>query len=416
MSDIPAAERSIANVGVGIGIGRLVAGNSGFLFLSFAASALMNVLPQIFYARYASEHRVLWLSLSLFLSAIFSLLGNRAAQSTPLFRTAAAFYATGGATMSLCLVCAFQTGVPVPLYFLFQLVLAFVMACFLQLLDRHLSEAAGERHRHRNDLLTNLFRFIGMLLGPFWFWLFAPGTMPAVLGTLVFAFSMIVSLFGVKAGAVAQLQPEMAGKRSALFELLFLAFSVMVYATYCLLSASLAYLLTELSGQDAIRQATLFIVVIFASAVGFTAICLAFNILLNRRMMLVAPVLIAFAGHLLPLMLNSAVWVQLTACLVFGIGYGSFMLVLRDVLSEFAIRQSSTHFIAWFNNVPNYGSVLGFGLMAAISIVCNLGGYSFAEVVAFWVSTFAFVQILLAAYFLASSRSTKQQKALLLKS
>lgn len=404
MTEIPADGRSTTTVG------RLVAGNSGFLFLSFTASALMNVLPQMFYARQDAEHRVLWLSLSLFLSAICSLLGNRAAQSrVPLFQTQGIFHGCGGATMALCFVCAFQTGIPAPLYFLCQLLLAFVMACFLQLLDRHLSEAAGERLRQRNDLLTNLFRFTGILLGPFWFWLFAPGSVPAMAGTLLVATSMLLSMSAVKAGSMPP-PPVAAGTRSTGLELLFVGFAVMVYATYCLLSASLAYLLTELSGQDAIRQATLLIVIIFAAATGFTALCLAFNVLLHRSIMLLAPALVAIAGHLLPLMLDSALWVQWTACVVFGIGYGSFMLVLRDVLSEVAVRQMSSRFIAWFNNVPNYGSVLGFGLMALISIVCRLGGFSFAAVVAAWVSAFALVQILLALYFLAASARIRSER------
>ncbi len=409
MTDIPAEGCRPATVG------RLVAGNSGFLFLSFTASALMNVLPQMFYARTAGEHRVLWLSLSLFLSAICSLLGNRAAQSRlPLFRTQAMFRGTGGATIALALVCAFQTGISAPLYFASQLLLAFVMACFLQLLDRQLSEAAGARLRQRNDLLTNLFRFTGILLGPFWFWLYAPGTLPAMLGMLLLATSLLLSMSAVSTGGggaqASGPEPATDGARSSLLQLLFVGFAVMVYATYCLLSASLAYLLSELSGQDAIRQATLLIVIIFAAATAFTALCLAFNVVLHRGMMVLAPALVAIAGHVLPGMLASAPWVQWLSCMLFGIGYGSFMLVLRDVLSDFAVRQQSTHFIAWFNNVPNFGSILGFGLMALISVVCRLAGWSFAAVVAAWVSVFALVQIALALYFLAASRRAEARR------
>lgn len=385
-------------------IRRLVAGNGGFLFLSFAACALMNALPQIFYARHAGEQRALWLSASLFLAAILSLLGNRAAQAdSPFIRSRTVFYGSALATVVLVLVCAWQTGISVPLYFACQLVLAFVMACFLQLLDRAVSESAGDAHRSTNDLLTNLFRFGGMLLGPLWFWLFEPGTVPAMLGTLLLACSVVASLRVMDGRAAGIPTPMAAGGRSAFAERVFLCFAVMVYATYGLLSASLAYLLTELSGQDANRQALLLIVLIFAAALAFTALCLAFGLRLNRRVMLVAPAIVAVSGFVLPQMLVSGMAMQFAACVVFGIGYGTYMLVLRDVLSDFALRRRSSHYIASFNNVPNYGAILGFGLMAIIAVASRLGELSFAGMVTLFVSAFACVQIALALYFLAAA-------------
>ncbi|MDY6982831.1 MAG: hypothetical protein SV422_07065 [Pseudomonadota bacterium] len=383
-------------------ISRLAAGNCGFLFLSFAACALMNALPQIFYARYAGEQRALLLSASLFLAAILSVLGNRTAQrNSPLLCSRAVFYGTACATVTLVLVCAWQTDIPVPVYFLCQLVLAFVMSCFLQLLDRRVSESAGEAHRSTNDLMTNLFRFCGMLLAPLWFWLFAPGTLPAMLGTLLFACCVVVSLSSVKGVTTNTLKPAAAGTHSAFSERLFLGFAMMVYATYGILSASLAYLLSELTGQDASRDALLLIVMIFASALGFTAVCLMFGLRLGRRLMLVAPGVVAVSGFFLPPMLMLGTATQVAGCVVFGVAYGSYMLVMRDVLSDFALRRRSSHYIAWFNNVPNVGAIFGFGLLALIAVVCRLGGYSFAAVVTVFVSVFAGVQVVMALCFLA---------------
>ena len=119
--------------------------------------------------------------------------------------------------------------------------------------------------------------------------------------------------------------------------------------------------------------------------------------------MLLAPAIVAVSGLALAPMLTSGMPAQFAACVVFGVGYGSYMLVLRDVLSDFARRRRSTHYIAWFNNVPNYGAILGFGLMAGIAVVCRLGGYSFAAVVALFVTVFAAVQVMLALVFLSSS-------------
>ncbi len=151
-----------------VGALTLTARNVAQLEFTFLGSALLNVVSQAFFAAQTPLSRDGWLSMTLFVGTLASVLGGPAARrwglgqrplAAGLALVVGAVALFGGALM-LTAPLAFAAA---------SVVVRFLLQYGTQELDRRAVELAGAVHRRANDLLGLGLRFVGMLVGPLWF-------------------------------------------------------------------------------------------------------------------------------------------------------------------------------------------------------------------------------------------------------
>ncbi len=348
-------------------------------FLSFLMSANGNVLPQLFFQRTYPEQKVFLLSLALLLSTVASTAGVFFARRTLMGAATGVLglLATTGA-MALLLTTQGREA-----YIALLLLIQFGDNYLLNQLDRAATAFAGEAQRKLHDVLGNVARLLGMLVGPAFFTL-AYGRSSLLTGTVV-ALGLLASLgaWMLLAGRrrEAEATQEAAPVPLEARDRRLFYYAASVYASLYLFAGNLIYLLRDvLTIPEAETRGGLTIVAVFASALLVNALAGVWRRSpsvagrLNWLLLgLPAAILFVCAG-LLAIGVRVPYSSFLTISCLVGASYGGFLLELRGYTSLGA-RAGKAALLTWFNNMANVSALIAFGLMFLLAAAGAKGDY-----------------------------------------
>ncbi|HEY9856026.1 MAG TPA: hypothetical protein V6D05_09835 [Stenomitos sp.] len=354
--------------------------NGGVLVMCFLVSGLANVIPQFVLLQLAPEHKAFWLPLCLLAGTLGAIVGTL----------------LGGAVWERwlssrwVLLPLIGTGLGVWGLFhsrdprLFVAIAAAVNGLGNLLITRfdHLAtRAAGDERRPFNDRLGTACRLLGMLLAP-WFFTHhlqnAPAVSAVIVASLVGALTAWLATFRKAQGRLEAGRAAAADRvRLGAVDLLVLGHAVTVYASLYLFSANISYFLRDALGiKQATPRAGVLIVTVFLMAL--VAVALGGRLLrraghdgaVGPGYLALAPVLpllvalVAYEGHAA---FTFRGLVAIAATL--GVGYGCFLLGLRDHVSR-SVRLGKGLMLTVYNNLANVSALLAFvGMLALVRLV-----------------------------------------------
>lgn len=357
--------------------------NLGFLFLTFAASAYVNVVPQLVFARTAPATKSLWLSATLLIGTF----GCMAAVEVARQIGYGARPRLGGSLVTLAVIAilfgsAFVTH---PLLFA-ALCIALRALCQYasQETDRRAAALAGAAGRGRNDAISLSLRFAGMLAGPLFFGLHPD--FDGLSAGLYLALG-VMALGSVAAGAPAPPitaapsagNPDVPALPLRPSDRLVIWAARLIFACYTLLTACVLYALRDLHGMtDAARRGSTMITAAFGAAMIATPFLAALRGRGSRPRtltgMLPAPIGIIAAGLLLPSPSAAKLGPALAGAAVLGVAFAAFQLSFRDYASHQAVEAGRNELLAVFNNLANTSALLAFGAMLILSVAARALG------------------------------------------
>jgi hypothetical protein len=358
----------------------LLTRNLGFLFFAFAASAYVNVLPQLVFARTAPATKSLWLAATLLIGTLGCMAAVGLARQLGYGNRPR--LVGGLITIAIVAILLLATGVTHPLSFA-ALCVALRGLCQYasQETDRRAAALAGAALRARNDAVSLSLRFAGMLAGP----LFV-GLHPDFdgLSAAVYLVLSLLSLCGALAVAPAPpaVMTASAGEIAASAlplrrsDHLVIWAGRLTFAGYSMLSACVLYALRDLHGLvDAARRGSTMITAAFGAAMIATPFLAALRGRVARRHallgMLPAPIGVVAAGLLLPSPSTAQLVPGLGGAALLGVGFAAFQLSFRDYASHQAIEGGRKELLAIFNNLSNTSALVAFGVMLGLSLVAR---------------------------------------------
>lgn len=369
---------------------RLFARNLGFVFFAFAASAYVNVVPQIVFARSAPDAKSLWLSATLLVGTFASMAAVEVARRVGY---GARPWLTGNLITLVILSILFAAGgVTQPLVFAALCITLRALCQYAsQESDRRAAVLAGSTERGRNDAISLVLRFAGMLGGPLFMGLHSELD---ALSTAVFL--ALAGLALISVAAVAQ-APQNAVKseedrasdpepRLRPSDRRIIWAARLIFACYAMLTACVLYALRDLHGLTAAaRHGSTLITAAFAAAMLATPFLAVLygrgNGQYSLLGMLPAPIAIAAAGLLLPLPSAGRIGPGLVGAAVLGIAFAAFQLSFRDYASKQALESGRKELLAIFNNLANTSALVAFGAMLLLSLSARALAYNSARTV-----------------------------------
>ena len=368
--------------------------NAAQLFFCFAGSALLNVLCQAFFARAAGDEKDAWLSGTLLVGTLASLLGVPAAQRVGLPGRAlvagaalvAVIGALFGATLVLRSAATFMVAV---------IVLRFFLQYGTQEFDRRAVQLAGDGARRTNDAVGLAMRFLGMLLGPLWFGL--AGDAGLATGIVIAAMTGL-GLWTAALTARAPTAPHAAREQGTLDRSgrLMLAAARTIYAAYYLLASSIIYVLSDLHHvEHAVRSGGLVVTLVYLCAILTTVVELARRRTTPRSPleMLPAPALMVVVGLALPLSSAGTLVAQLGGAVLLGIAFARYQLAFRDRATSDAVQRDNPALLAAYNNLGTTSALLGYAVMTALVAGARALGVPYALVAGFGVAGLGLVAV-----------------------
>lgn len=361
--------------------------NAGLYFVSFAASALTNGLPQAFLLHHAPHAGSHVLALLLLGGTLANLLGIGLGARWAMSSTAATGVLRGG-TLALWLLTAALTSLGHPWAFALVYGLArFGIGVLGMSLDAISVRRAGAHHRAQNDRVATLLRVLGMLSG-----ILAVGELSAL--GLIVALGAAASVGASVRTAAALAEPDAlpppsadGPTRSWAADTAIFAAGLFVYAGFYVGAATLAGALDTLGGTDApVTAANRAIALVFA--VAATGV-MTFRAPRRGQALWLLPsavMLLVLARALQGLAGDAAV--RLFGAAIFGLGFALLLVVLRDV----ATRRAPGEQVPWLrrlNRLPDVAAALGFALLALLrgafgvevaTVLVVLGGASILSI------------------------------------
>lgn len=356
---------------------RLIARNLGFVFFAFAASAYVNVVPQIVFARSAPAAKSLWLSATLLVGTFASMAAVEVARRVGY---GARPWLNGNLiTLAILAILFVAGGVTQPLVFATLCITLRALCQYAsQESDRRAAVLAGAKERGRNDAISLVLRFAGMLGGPLFIGLHSE--LDALSAAV---FLTLTGMALISAAAVAQAPQSTVKNEAGLasdpelrlwpsdHRIIWAA--RLIFACYAMLTACVLYALRDLHGiAAAARHGSMLITAAFAAAMLATPLL---AVLYGRVKgpysllgMLPAPIAIAAAGLLLPLPSAGRIGPGLIGAAVLGIAFAAFQLSFRDYASKQALESGRKELLAIFNNLANTSALVAFGAMLLLSL------------------------------------------------
>lgn len=351
----------------------LLARSAALLYLTFISSAMVNVVPQAFFARAVPDAKDAWLAGTLLLGTLGSMAGLEAARRVGFPRRPAA---VGAALMigSGALLCASFAVRSAPLYAALCVALRAAVSFATQEIDRRAVALSGAEGRRANDQLGLGMRFGGMLLGPLWFGLFPELGAAVIGGVAALALAALWTVAEVRTapppgagagGEAAAGAPLLAADRWVIHA------ARGIYASYFLLASSAVYVLSDLHRlSDAVRRGGVLITVVYGAAIAATAVLSALGSRSGERRsllgMLIAPAAMLVAGLSLPSRAAASLPVSAAGAVALGVGFAAFHLAFRDHATWGAVRRGRSALLAAYNNLGNTSALVGFAAMTAL--------------------------------------------------
>lgn len=358
-----------------------------FVSFSFVNTATVTVLPQHHFWRDPSGDA--WTTACLLVSAVSALAGIWVSARAPWRQHAG--WLTGGmgvvfaATLGLA---ALDLVMPHGLYLVLMALLSMVSSALMQRYDERSVALAGQEGRVANDLGISLMRFMGMLCAPAFSSVAQPGSalflglsaglavLVAVSGSALGACKALTdraeTLATAAAAATAQPAPQPAASpaRDPLRgpeRGLWLA-GLLTYANFCVLASAAPFLLRDLQGlSQAIERAWWLIALVYASAMLGNVQVQRGGWMPRLAWLWGAPVVVlavaAGAGA------SSAAWpvVQGLACGALGVSFSVFLMGLRNHATRQATWHGRPGWLARYNQLPRWATLLAFSVMAAMA-------------------------------------------------
>lgn len=361
----------------------LFARNLGFLFFAFAASAYVNVVPQIAFARTAPATKSLWLSATLLIGTI----GSMAAVELARRLGYGARPRLGGSLVVLAVVAILFVAVAVthPLSFAVLCVALRALCQYAsQESDRRAAALAGAAGRARNDAIGLSLRFAGMLAGPLFVGLhpdfdrLSAGLYLALGGLALCSVAAVAPAPPVTAPPAAG-ETDVPSRPLRRSDILVIWAARLIFACYAMLTACVLYALRDLHGMaDAARRGSTTITAAFGAAMIATPFLAALRGRGSRSGTLIgllpAPIGIIAAGLLLPSPSAARLGPGLAGAAVLGVAFAAFQLSFRDYASHQAVEGGRRELLAVFNNLSNTSALLAFGAMLVLSIAARALG------------------------------------------
>lgn len=355
---------------------KLLLRNLGFLFLAFAASAYVNVVPQIVFARTAPDTKSQWLSATLFVGTIACIAAVDLARRVGYGGRPSACGSI--VTLSVLLILLFSSGFSQPWSFAASCIALRALCQYgSQETDRRAVYLAGSEARARNDAVSLSMRFAGMVCGPLFIGQHPNFDFVSILVYVGLAASALASVASVSAAppipsTQADPQTDSAEQPLNRSDQLVIWAARLCFACFAMLSACLLYVLRDLHGiADAShRGSTLFTAAFFTAMVATPCLAALRSRFSSSRTlvgMLPAPLVIAAAGLLFPLPAAGKLEPALAFAVVIGVAFAAFQLSFRDYTSHHAMESGRRALLAVFNNLSNTSALVAFGVMLMLS-------------------------------------------------
>lgn len=390
--------------------------NLGFLFLAFAASAFVNVVPQLVFARTAPATKSLWLSATLLIGTF----GSMAAVELARRIGYGARPRLGGSLITLAVIAILFGSAFVTQPWLFAalcIALRALCQCAFQETDRRAAALAGAAGRGRNDAISLSLRFAGMLAGPLFVGLhpdFDGLSAGLYLGLGVLALGSVAAVAPAPpvAASPSAGEPDVPAQPLRPSDRLVIRAARLIFACYTMLTACVLYALRDLHGMaDAARRGSAMITTAFGAAMIATPILAALRGRGARSRslagMLPAPIGIIAAGLLLPVPSAAKLGPGLAGAAVLGVAFAAFQLSFRDYASHQAVEAGRKEMLAVFNNLSNTSALLAFGAMLILSVAARALGGDPARASSFGVAAIGLAAVLVTLY----ARSAHQRSA-----
>lgn len=377
--------------------------NLGFLFLAFAASAYVNIVPQLMFARTAPATKSLWLSATLLIGTIACMAAVELARRLGY----GARPRLGGGLVTLAIVASLflSAGVTHPLSFAALCVALRALCQYAsQETDRRAAALAGAAGRAQNDAISLSLRFAGMLAGPLFVGLhpeFDGLSAGVYLALGVLALCSVAAVAPAPPVAVSHAAGETGADAQPLrrSDRLVIWAARLIFACYAMLSACVVYALRDLHGlADAARRGSTLFTAAFGAAMIATPLLAALRSRGSRRRtlfgMLPAPIGILAAGLLLPAPSAARLGPGLAFAAVLGVAFAAFQLSFRDYASHQALEGGRRQLLAIFNNLSNTSALLAFGAMLALSVAARALSVDAARAASFGVAALGLAAVL----------------------
>jgi len=364
----------------------IVVRNLTLLVLSFMMSAVVNIVPQLFFARVVPDSKAWWLSVCLLAGTVMSWAGVRLSKpslwwsrrASPAAHTAVV---AGGLLLTGVAFGASFLVSGIVMFIALNLAIRFGANYAMNHLDRVSVEVAGVAKRGLNDQVSTGYRLLGMLLAPVWFgFLF-----DAKVATTVLVVVLTLVLVGAALPLTTKQVPPPVGPkpthRSGTLDPVdryVLIYANLVFAALYVFAANVVYILADyLQTPDPEAWAGILILTVFAAAV-LAVFCrpMLFGAvfpnagpspLIPRLRLLIPGLLIVGAVVVYLNKLSTGFVGILTAGTVVGLGYGSFQLDIREYLTRAREDRGKTGFVTHYNNLANTSALLAFGIMLVLS-------------------------------------------------
>lgn len=354
--------------------------NSGFLFLAFAASAYVNVVPQLVFARTVPVNKSLWLSATLLIGTVACIAAVQLARVLGYGRRPGLGGSLVAAAVTALLFVAPAASTPW-LFAVLCIVLRALCQYASQETDRRAAALAGVAGRGRNDAISLSLRFAGMLAGPLYMGLHPDFDRRSAVIFLALGGLAIGSALAVAKAPPIDGHTDSRGTPPAALrdsERLVIWAARLSFACYAMLTACVLYALRDLHGlADAARRGSTLITAAFGAALLATPVLSWLRARVSGRAlwgMLPAPLCIAAAGLLLPLPSAGRLLPALVGAAVLGIAFAAFQLSFRDYASHQALEGGRKELLAVFNNLSNTSALLAFLAMFTLSVAARALG------------------------------------------
>ena len=359
----------------------LLVRNLSFVFLAFAASAYVNVVPQLVYARTAPGTKSLSLSATLLIGTIACV---AAVEWARRFGYGTRPKLLGSLiTLALLAILNASSGITQPWNFAMLCVTLRALCQYAsQETDRRAAALAGVAARGKNDTISLSMRFAGMLAGPLFvgqhpeFDRLSAGVYMGLAALALWSVVAVAKAPVVRATAIST-EPSVDELPLDRSDRLLIWAARLCFACFAMLTACLMYVLRDIHGiADASRRCSLLITSAFGSAMLATPLLAMLRSRFFRQRtlsgMLPAPLGIIAAGLLMPLPSAGKIGHSIAGAVVLGVAFADFQLSFRDYASHQAIERGRRALLAVFNNLSNTSALIAFGVMLVLSVVARL--------------------------------------------
>ena len=359
----------------------LLVRNLSFVFLAFAASAYVNVVPQLVYARTAPGTKSLWLSATLLIGTMACVAAVEWARRFGYGTRPKLFGSL--ITLALLAILSASSGITQPWNFAMLCVTLRALCQYAsQETDRRAAALAGAAARGKNDTISLSMRFAGMLAGPLFvgqhpeFDRLSAGVYMGLAALALWSVVAVAKAPAVRATAIPK-EPAVEELPLDRSDRLLIWAARLCFACFAMLTACLMYVLRDIHGiADAARRCSLLITSAFGSAMLATPLLAMLRSRFFRQRtlsgMLPAPLGIIAAGLLMPLPSAGKIGPSIAGAVVLGIAFADFQLSFRDYASHQAIERGRKALLAVFNNLSNTSALVAFGVMLVLSVVARL--------------------------------------------